>query len=315
LDRKVICYLKPNTLEYYLTVPSEVLHHLAGRGFDFRYCETADDFLRWLPEAEIALVADFKAEWIRRAPKLKWVATYAAGKERVAEADLKKQGIKVSFGRFHGKIMAETVIGMMLFVVRGLGTAYRVQGKIEWCDRFLQDKLWTLRGKTCMILGFGQIGRHIAKLTKAFGMFNIGVKRTPDNDLTDVDQIITIQSFKDYLQFVDHLVIALPRDKSTNNLIGSQELALMKPTAALYNVGRGNCVDEEALYHALKNKWIHFACLDVFRTEPLPFDSPLRNLDNILILPHISAFAPEYFLLFFEEFLKDFERYYNDYQY
>lgn len=318
MDRKVICYLKPNTLEYYLTVPPEVPHHLASHGFDFRYCETADDFFRWLPEAEVALVADFKPEWIGRAAKLKWVTTYAAGKERIAEADLIKRGIKVSFGRFHGKIMAETVVGMMLFVARGLGTAYRVQTKIQWCDRLLQDKLWTLRGKTCMILGLGQIGRHIAKLTKVFGMFNIGVKRTPDHDMTDVDQIISIDSLKNNLPFVDHLVVVLPREKSTDYLIGVDELALMKPTASIYNVGRGNCIDENALYNALKSKQIHFACLDVFQTEPLAFESPLRGLDNILILPHISAFAPEYFLLFFEEFLKDFDQYikedYNDYQ-
>lgn len=309
MDRKVVCYLKPNTLEYYLTVPPEVPHHLAGRGFDFRYCETESEFFRWLPEAEIALVADFRAEWIGRAPKLRWVATYAAGKERIFEAELIKRGIKVSFGRFHGRIMAETVIGMMLFVVRGLGTAYRVQSKIQWCDRFLQDKLWTLRGKTCMILGLGHIGRHIAKLTKTFGMRNIGVKRNPDGDLTDVDQIIPVSSLNDFLPYTDHLVVVLPRDKSTDNLIGVEKLALMKPTAAIYNVGRGNCIDEEALYHALKSKRIHYACLDVFQTEPLPFESPLRSLDNILILPHVSAFAPEYFLLFFEEFLQDFDQY------
>lgn len=309
MDRKVICYLKPNTLEYYLTVPPEVPHHLASQGFDFRYCETADDFFKWLPEAEIALVADFKPEWIGRAAKLKWVVTYAAGRERIAETDLAKRGIKVSFGRFHGTIMAETVIGMMLFVARGLGSAYRVQTKIQWCDRLLQDKLWTLRGKTCLILGLGNIGRHVARLTKAFGMFNIGVKRTETSPAADVDQQIPFHLFPQYLPFADHLVIILPKDKSTDQIIGTAELKLMKPTAAIYNVGRGNCVDETALYEALKNRWIHFACLDVFQTEPLPFESPLRDLDNILILPHISAFAPEYFLLFFEEFLDDFYKY------
>lgn len=309
MNRKAICYLKPNTLEYYLTVPPEVAHHLAGHGFDFRYCETAADFLKWLPEAEIALVADYKPEWICRAPKLKWVATYAAGRERIAEAELVKRGIKVSFGRFHGTIIAETVIGMMLFVARGLGAAYRLQTKLEWCDQFLQDQLWTLRSKTCLILGLGHIGRQVARLTKTFGMFNIGVKRTPESVTPDVDQVILMDALTNYLPFADHLVIILPGDKSTDNLIGRDELALMKPTAAIYNVGRGNCLDETALYNALKNKRIHFAGLDVFQTEPLPFGSPLRSLDNILILPHISAFAPEYYLLFFQEFLKDFDEY------
>jgi phosphoglycerate dehydrogenase-like enzyme len=297
-------------LEYYLTVPPEVPLHLAGKGFDFVYCEDSINFFKWLPEAEIVITADFKPEWIRLAPKLKWVSTNAAGKERIAEQPLLQSGIKVSFGRFHGQIMAETVIGMMLFVARGLGSAYRLQTRIQWPDRILQSQIGTLRGKTCLILGLGHIGRHIARFTKVFGMYNIGVKRTLDGGKpADVDQLIPINSLKDFLPFTDYLVIVLPRDPSTDNLIGASELALMKPTAGIYNVGRGNCIDETALYEALKSKRIHFACLDVFQTEPLPPESPLRSLDNVLILPHISAFAPEYYPLFFKEFLADFDEY------
>ncbi len=312
MNRKVVCYLKPTTLEYYLTVPPEVPHHLALNGFDFIYCEDLREFLKHLPEAEIVITADFKPEWLRTASKLRWVTTNAAGKERIAEAALLQQGIKVSFGRFHGEIMAETVIGMMLFAARGLGSAYRLQTKIQWPDRILHRQLWTLRDKTCLILGMGRIGSHIARLCKAFGMYIIGVKRNINGENADADKLITIESLPEYLPFMDHLVIVLPRDRSTDNLIGATELALMKPTVSIHNVGRGNCIDETALYEALKNRRIHFACLDVFQEEPLAMESPLRDLDNVLILPHISAFAPEYYLLYFKEFLDDFDEYIRD---
>lgn len=310
--RKVICCLKPTTLEYFLTIPPEMPHKLARYGFDFIYCENTADFLKYLPEAEIVIAVDFKAEWIKLAPKLKWVTTNAAGKERIAESALLEQGIKVTFARFHGQIMAETIIGMMLFTSRGLGKCYQLQKKEQWCVPFIQEDLHILRGKVCLILGCGYIGRHLARLTKCFGMYNIGVKRAVKEKLEDVDEIVPLVSFKKYLPLADHLVIILPHVPETNNLIGADELSLLKPTACIYNVGRGNCMDENALYLALKKKRLKWACLDVFKEEPLSMGSPLRTLDNILILPHSSAFAPEYYPLFFEEFLKDFEVYINN---
>ena len=312
MKRKVVCCLKPTTLDYYLTVPPEVPHMLARYDFDFIYCENTGDFLKYLPEAEIAIAVDFKADWVGLAPKLKWVTTNTAGKERIAEDELLKRGIKVSFARFHGQIMAETVIGMMLFTSRGLGKSYRLQKEIKWCDRLLQEELFTLRGKSCMILGYGHIGRHVARLTKSFGMYNIGVKRAvtahPERPEC-LDELVPFSSFSKHLPGADHLVIILPKTSETTDIIGADELSLLKPSACIYNVGRGNCIDESALFLALKRQRIKWACLDVFKEEPLPMDSPLRTLDNILILPHSSAFAPEYYPLFFEEFLKDFERY------
>jgi phosphoglycerate dehydrogenase-like enzyme len=181
--------------------------------------------------------------------------------------------------------------------------------KDTWCDTILYDQVWTLRGKTCVILGLGNIGLHVARLTKAFGMYNIGIKRAPIGTYEHVDRVVALADLHKVLPFADHLVIVLPKLPATDNLIGAIELSLMKPTAAIHNVGRGNCIDENALYQALKKQQLKWACLDVFQTEPLPLESPLRTLDNILILPHASAFTPEYYVLFFEEFLADFEEY------
>lgn len=309
MARKIVCCLKPGAISHYACVSADILQQIAPYGFDFIYCEKSDEFIKNLPEAEVVIAADFKPEWISLAPKLRWVATNAAGKERIAEDALVERGIKVTFGRFHGKIMAETVIGMMLFTARGLGVAYQLQTKVPWCDTSLFDQAVTLRGKTCIILGLGSIGKYVAQITKCFGMYNIGVKRSISLPVNDVDKMITIDSLKNYLPQADHLVIILPNIPATDNFINAEMLALLKPTACLYNVGRGNCIDESALYQALKDHKLKWACLDVFKTEPLPADSPLRNLNNMLILPHSSAFAPEYYQLFFEEFVRDLGEY------
>ncbi|MGE5559209.1 MAG: D-2-hydroxyacid dehydrogenase [Bacillota bacterium] len=306
---KVLFYVKPYTVSYYASIPPEVPEALKRYGYDFIDCSTEKEFLELLPEAEVAVVAVFKPGWLASAPHLKWVGTFAAGKEGIPEKFLRERGLKVTFGRFHGRIMAETVVGMMLFAARGLGTAYRLQKDEPWCDKLLFCRLHTLRGKTCLILGLGNIGRHVARLTKAFGMRNIGVKRAPAGPEENVDRVIPLADWRKYLPEADHLVAVLPNAPETTDLIGSGELSLMKPTACLYNVGRGNCIDESALYEALRAGKIRWACLDVFKNEPLPMDTPLRSLDNILIMPHISAFAPEYFQLFFEEFLADFAEY------
>jgi phosphoglycerate dehydrogenase-like enzyme len=309
MSRVVICCFTPGAVSYYACVPPEVRERLVEAGFEFRYFEKQAEFLQHLPEAEIAITADFPGQWLASAPKLRWVATNAAGRERIDEAALAVKEIKVTFGRYHGRIMAETALGMMLFAVRGLGDAYRLQKTASWCDGYLYDRVWTLQGKTCVILGLGHIGRHVARLTKACGMVNIGVKRHPAGPEVNVDEVVPLTKLNKVLPRADHLVVVLPNIPATDNLLDRRRLSLLKPTACLHNVGRGNCIDEAALYDQLKEGKLKWACLDVFQTEPLPMDSPLRQLDNVLILPHTSAFTPEYYELFFEEFLEEFEEY------
>ena len=309
VKRKILCALKPGPLGYYADVPPDVRQYLGERGFELIEARDFEQFLAELPQAEIAITMEFKSEWLPLASRLRWVASYSAGRERIAEAELRAAGIRVTFGRYHGRIMAETVLGMMLLVARGLGTAYRLQQKGEWGSTALCGQVATLQGKTCVILGLGSIGSHVARLTKAFGMINIGIKRTLSGAQPNVDRVMALADLRQALPLADHLVIILPNGPETDRLIGPDELALLKPSAALYNVGRGNCLDEAALCLALKEKRIHWACLDVFQTEPLPKTSPLWALDNLSILPHASAFAPEYFGYFFEEFLADFPSY------
>jgi D-2-hydroxyacid dehydrogenase (NADP+) len=260
-------------------------------------------FKAGLPKADIAAVWVFKDEWLALAPRLKWIATPAAGKDYF---DIHPPArIKVSYGAFHGVIMAETALGLMLSAARGILKARELQNKHEWPRTELEKSMTTLAGSHVVILGFGSIGRHIARLAKPFGARITGVKRTPAGPpefFGKEDEIITMDRLDSVLPETDHLMIVLPQDRSTDNILDKRRLALLPRRARVYNIGRGNSINEADLAEALTSGKISGAYLDVFQEEPLKSDSPLRRCPNLLILPHASALAPNYMDLFVEEF-------------
>ena len=267
-------------------------------------------FLKSLPNADIVIAWDFKQEWFELAPKLKWLVTPTAGKD-FFKVDL-PDGVTIIYSAFHGQIISETVIGMMLASSRGIIESYRMQmeGK-EWSRSEVSKNMNTLRGCNLVILGFGNIGQWIAKLAKPFGMRITGVKRSliPLPDYMDKDDIIiTIDQLDSVLPQADYLVLALPAEEKTNNIINKHNLDLLPAHARIYNIGRGNAIDENALAQSLSAGKLAFAGLDVFKKEPLPGDSPLRKCPNILIMPHASAFAPEFLDLFIDEFIVKFKK-------
>jgi len=149
-----------------------------------------------------------------------------------------------------------------------------------------------LRGRTLAIVGPGKIGREIARLARAFGMTVSAMGRgrhTPE--ALGVDRVYTRPQLRALLAEADVVVLAAPHPPETENLLGAAELAAMKPTAILINVARGELVDEEALVAALAAGRLAGAALDVFRREPLPPDSPLWALPNVLLNPHSASTA------------------------
>jgi len=227
-------------------------------------CHGEKEFVKALREAEVALVWNFKQEWFAHAPNLKIISTPAAGRDyfNITPPD----GVKVLYGSFHGIIMAETVFGMMLAAAR--------------------SRMQILRGSNVVILGYGNIGQHIARVLAPFDCEITGINRA------------NFQTLDAALPRADHLVCVLPSDTGTDDILDARRLALMKPTAFLYNVGRGNCIDENALCDALNSDRLAGAHLDVFKTEPLPSDDQLRLAKNAVITPHISAVAPQYMSLY-----------------
>ncbi|MBN2547162.1 MAG: D-2-hydroxyacid dehydrogenase [Spirochaetes bacterium] len=275
---------------------------------DIRNYKNSESFKKDLKFADIVLIWVFKQEWLDLAPNLKWIATPAAGKD-FFNVTL-PEGIIKTHGSFHGIIMAETVLGMMLAFSRGILKLFEFKDKISWPDKEISPYMNTLQGSNLLIIGFGSIGQQIAKLAKSFGMKITGVKRNminPPDYFGIEDKIVLTDKLDAALKVADHVVLVLPGVASSTNILKEKRFKLMKKTACIYNVGRGNAIDEKALIKSLKSKKIKGAFLDVFKHEPLPFDSPLRNCPNLFIMPHASAISPNYMDLFIDEFLEKYK--------
>ena len=262
-------------------------------------------FKESLEDADIVFVWVFNQKWIALVKKLKWIALPSAGMDHI-HLDLPK-GIILTNSSFHGEFIAETVLGAMLGFSRGLFWASQNQDK-EWPREEIVPNIRPLKGSHLVILGFGNIGSRVARKAKPFGVRITGIKRNliplPDFLNKDEDKIITIEDMDNILPEADHFVIALPKDESTDDIINRERLNLLPKHAYLYNVGRGNAIEENALAEVLKNNQIKGAYLDVFKKEPLPKDSPLRNSSaNLLMTPHSSAVSPNFFDRFIDEFV------------
>ena len=261
------------------------------------------DFLEKLPEAECVLAWTFKSAWYESAPKLKVLFTPAAGHDWV-DADPAGR-VKTCYGSFHGRIMRESLLSMMLHFNRQIARSLEDQKNKTW-GRFGYNECVGLFSQRVLIVGYGSLGRSMAELLKAFGAEIIGVKRTTrgcDND-HGVDKTITFGALEEELPYVDHVVFLLPGGAETDGIFTARHFNAMKPGAYLYNLGRGNCYREEDLLMALKEGHLAGAGLDVFSEEPLPEASPLWEQPNVLITPHSSAISREYIDLFIREWFE-----------
>jgi D-2-hydroxyacid dehydrogenase (NADP+) len=261
------------------------------------------EFLERLPEADAAIAWIFRAEWYEQAIKLKELYTPAAGRDWIA---LDPTGRVIThFGRFHGRIMRESLLAMMLHFNRRIGNSIESKYGKVW-NRKPYDDCTPLFSQNVMIVGYGSIGQQMAELLKAFGTRIIGVKRNIAGFENDpfAEQVITFEQLREELPKADHIVLILPSGKETEHLFSLSHFAGMKPGSFLYNLGRGNCYAEEDLVAALRNGPMAGAGLDVFAEEPLPATSPLWEMPNVLVTPHASAICREYIDLYIEEWIE-----------
>ena len=193
----------------------------------------------------------------------------------------------------HGPVVAEHVIALIFALAKRLPQAVRLQQKHIWG----QDPMWHGRprprevaGATLGLIGVGSIGRAIAQRACALGMRVIAVREHPQKGTSEgVQQVFAPTQLDALLSQSDYVVLAVPLTPATRRLIDAARLARMKPAACLINVSRGPLVDEAALAQALREHRLGGAALDVFEKEPLPSDSPLWDLENLLITPHTAA--------------------------
>lgn len=248
-----------------------------------------------LPDTDIFVGYSLRAKQLKDAKKLKWIHSTAAGVAQLMYPELREAGILVTnpSGVFSVP-MAEHTMGLILALARNFPDTVRQQDKATWSQQELWDKpqhLAEVNGQVLLIVGYGSIGRELAKHAKAFEMRVWGVTRSGEGEGTHVERILPVANLHDALPEADYVVIAAPETMETKHLIGAPELTKMKRGARLINVGRGSLLDEKALICALEARALDGAAIDVAETEPLPADSPLWKAPNLFITPHTSALS------------------------
>ncbi|RXZ01790.1 D-2-hydroxyacid dehydrogenase [Fictibacillus sp. S7] len=222
---------------------------------------------------------------------LKWVQTWSAGVNNLPLDRLSSENIQLtSANGVHAFPISETIFGLMLGLTRKIHTYVRNQQSKTWDHSNLKLEI---HGKTLGILGTGAIGRETAKIAKAFGMKVLGMRHSGKPEQY-IDRMYTSEELHDLLPECDYLVVTLPLTKETNRMLGKKEFQHMKNTAFFINIGRGDIVVEEDLIQALNTGEIAGAGLDVFEKEPLDNNSPLWNMENVIITPH-TAGSTEYY--------------------
>ncbi len=267
-------------------------------------CQNSKEFMAQLPEAEGIIVWYFKREWQKISPQLKWIATPAAGKDWIDVAP--DSNLPVLFGGFHGQMMAESVLGAALYFCKAFQASRDLQKKKKWARVKISQRITSLHQKRVTILGFGRIGQIIGRVFKSFGCHLTGVKRgameRPDY-FDGGDKIVLADQLMEILPGTDHLIFVLPGGAETDGLFTREHFNQLPRHCIVYNIGRGNVYREDDIVHALREKQIAGAYLDVFETEPLPETSELWDMENVLIQPHLSAASPHYLDLFIDELI------------
>jgi phosphoglycerate dehydrogenase-like enzyme len=248
-----------------------------------------------LPDTDIFIGYSLRPQQLQDAKRLKWIHSTAAGVAQLMYPELRDSGVVVTNPRgIFSAPMAEHAIGLMLALARNLPDSVRQQDRAQWAQQALWDlpqHLTELNGRLLLIIGFGSIGKEVARRARAFDMRVWGVRRSAKEDSPLADKILPVAELAAALPQADFVVIAAPETAETRHLIGAEEIALMKTGARLVNVARGSLLDEAALLRALEGGKLAGAALDVVASEPLPPESPLWKAPNLLITPHTSAIS------------------------
>lgn len=253
-----------------------------------------------LGEAEVLVTLALSAEMAGRAKRLRLVQVPGAGLDRIDRRALPPD-VLLANAYGHETAIAEYVLGTMIALTRELLPMDAALRRGEWPSHWVPGgngrlAIWPeLAGKTVGILGYGRIGRAVARRARAFDMRVCAIRGRPMADAPEADLIGGPEMLEAVLRQSDYVVVSMPAAAATIGAIGPQQLATMKPTAFLINVARGEIIDEEALYDALATRRIAGAALDVWYNYPrdagptLPARRPFHQLPNVLMTPHISG--------------------------
>ena len=264
------------------------------------------------PPADAIFVCSMGRELLRsvlpKAPTARWVHSRSVGVENILFPGLAESGVTLTNGRgVFSPSLAEWVIGAVLFFAKDLRRLVKSQEAGKW-DPFPPEMV---QGRWMGIVGYGDIGRAVARHARSLGMRVRALRRSvaaPPGDPAP-DEILPPERLTDLMALSDDVVVATPLTHDTRGLIGEREIRAMKPTGVLINVGRGAVVQEPPLVDALRRRAIRGAALDVFEAEPLPAGHPFYTLDNVLLSPHSADQVPGWLDEAMDSFLDNLNRF------
>lgn len=277
------------------------------------YDHLADELL----DTDIFVGFSVRPAQFTAARKLKWIHVTAAAVGHLMYPEIRSSGILMTNASgIHSIPMAEHIIGTFVALARRFPDCVRYQAQSRWSQQELWDvpvalRPGELRGKIALFVGLGAVGRAAGKLVRAIGMRVWAVTRSGRADMNIAERVFSADSLHEALPDADFIVVAAPETPETTKMIGERELLLMKPSSHLINVARGALVDELALIHALQQRKIAGAALDVTVDEPLPPESPLWQLDNLFITPHSSAISDQLWVRQTDLLMENLERWFS----
>ena len=241
-------------------------------------------------DVDALLIWNVRSGYLRehwsRFTRLRWVHSGTAGVERVLTPELAASDVVLTNSRYvFDQGLAEYTIGLILALGKDLVTTVHHQTEHRW----LQRETETLSGKTAVFVGVGPIARRTAQMAKALGMSVRGIGRSARAGDADFGDIAAPDGLASLFTEADYVVMVLPSTPQTADMVDAAALGLLKPPAHLVNVGRGSTLEQDALCDALRQGRLAGAALDVMRPEPLPADSPLWDVPNLIISPHMSG--------------------------
>jgi phosphoglycerate dehydrogenase-like enzyme len=251
------------------------------------------------PAADVLVNGDFRGpalflETFPRATRIKWAHVVSAGVDSVLSPEIRASSVPLTNGRgVFARPLGEWALGAMIFFAYEFRRILKNQQAHLW-ERYDHEEL---HGRTLAIVGYGSIGRAVGERACAFGMRLLTSSRSNPGDLNAI------------LAECDYLAVTAPLTPQTRGMIGAAQIAVMKPTAVIINVGRGPVIDEPALIDALEKNKIRGAALDVFAQEPLPAGHPFYALENVLLSPHSADNLPDSREQAVEFFVENFERF------
>lgn len=250
------------------------------------------EIVKNLVDADIIAGSPWVVPPIAKAKKLKWIHSFSAGMDRVLTPQVLKSKIILSNSSgIHAIPIAEHVIGFMLIFTRKFYDTFKNQQKRIWEKN---QNVTELRDKTVLVMGLGNIGTEVARLASCFGANVIAVKQDIKNKPDFMSKVYSKSKLEKVLPKADFVVLCLPLTTRTHHLFDMKKFKLMKKSAIIINIGRGGLINEKELIEALGKKIIRGAGLDVTEEEPLPQESPLWEMENVIITPHHSGWSEKY---------------------